>query len=67
MGKEVNNPANAEDLHQVGKTNQMMTKPGFVSPGTPTAPLAGEADLVNPVMSSKASNWLGDNNNLIKG
>jgi hypothetical protein len=66
MGKEVNNPSNAEDLHSVGKTNQMMTKPGFVSPGTPNAPLAGEADLVNPVMSKKASDFLKDNGNLIK-
>ncbi len=41
---------NPESLHEVGKINQQVAKPGFVNEKTPASPLASEADLVSPTI-----------------
>lgn len=55
-----------ENLHNVAKgTDKKLSVDYFVSPGTPTTPLATEADLANPVLSASGTKTLRDG--LIKG
>jgi hypothetical protein len=56
--------SNPEELHTKGVTNEMMTDPAFVNPGTPEKALTSEADRPKVEVSTAASNSL--RTNLIK-
>jgi len=60
----MNGTSNPEELHNIAKgtdSNKQIGKPGFVSPGTPAAPLVGEKDLTSALLSAKGTQTLRDN------
>jgi len=60
----MNGNQNPESLHDVAKgtdSNKQIGKPGFVSPGTPAAPLASQNDLPSAVVNTKGGKALRDN------
>lgn len=56
-----NNPSNPEELHEMANNKSVMTDPKFRNPGTPSAPLISEADLVRAEISKDASSKLTEN------
>ncbi len=53
--------SNPEELHMKGASNEMMTDPAFVNPGTPEKALTSEADRPKVEVSPAASNALRQN------